>query len=381
MNGRGMLSSSKTAWKIGAATYERRDPAQTAPSAADVRARRISRLVSTALVALCLMMTCLWSQAIPGRAQSWGTEVRPAPGGSATHAPSPAAPLSVQPATPAAPAAPARVPNTTVITKSPNGGGSAGQGRGTALTLQATLIEGGARIEQGLVWRIFDAKVVDGKHRQITTLKDVSPVVKLAPGDYMINAAFGRAHLTRKITVKPIEQQTETFVLNAGGLRVSAVLSTGETVPERSAFYDIFSDERDQFGNRAKVMGGVRAGLIVRLNAGIYHIVSTYGDANATEQADVTVEAGKLTEATVRHTAGRITLKLVTQAGGEALADTRWSVLSQDGQLVKESLGALPTHILQVGNYTAVARQGGASFTQPFSVQPGEVRQVEVVMK
>ena len=249
------------------------------------------------------------------------------------------------------------------------------------MTLQAALTEGGARIEQGLIWRIYDAKQVDGKHRLITTLKDIAPAIRLAPGDYMINAAFGRAHLTRKVTVKAAEQQTETFVLNAGGLRVAAVVSTGDAALERSAFYDIFAEERDQFGNRAKIMIGVRAGLIVRLNAGIYHIVSTYGDANAIERADVTVEAGKLTEATVRHSAARVTLKLVTQAGGEAQADTRWSILAQDGQVVKESLGALPTHILQVGTYTAVAKQDPASFSQVFTVAAGEVRQVEVVMK
>jgi hypothetical protein len=298
-------------------------------------------------------------------AQSWGTEVRPQQGvGSVPPAP-----------------AVNRAPNTTVIMKSPGGTGQTEKGRGTSLTLQAALTDGGGRIEQGLTWRIYDAKLVDGKYRLITTLKDIAPAIRLAPGDYMINAAFGRAHLTRKVTVKAAEQQTETFVLNAGGLRVAAVLSTGEAAPERSAFYDVFADERDQFGNRAKIMSGVRAGLIVRLNAGIYHIVSTYGDANATERADVTVEAGKLTEATVRHSAARITLKLVTQAGGEAQADTRWSVLAQDGQVVKESLGALPTHILQAGTYTVVAKQEAASFSQVFTVTPGEVRQIEVVTK
>ena len=76
--------------------------------------------------------------------------------------------------------------------------------------------------------------------------------------------------------------------------------------------YDIFSGETDQQGNRTKVMSGARPGLIVRLNAGIYHIVSTYGDANATVRADINVEAGKLTEATVSHTGARVTFKLVT---------------------------------------------------------------------
>jgi hypothetical protein len=322
-------------------------------------------------------------------AQSWGAEVRPKSSPTAPSPPSPQ-PQPVAPPPAAPPAAAARAPNTTVITKTPSVGMGAGQsagpgqaekGRGTQLTLQAMLVEGGARIEQGLIWRIYDAKQVEGKHRLITSLKDVAPSIRLAAGTYMINVAFGRANLTRMVTVKSGDPQAEAFVLNAGGLKVSALLANGEPAVERTAFFEIYSDERDQFGNRTKVLSGVRAGLIVRLNAGIYHIVSTYGDANATERSDVTVEAGKLTEATVRHSAARVTMKLVTQAGGEAQADTRWSVLGQDGQLVKESLGALPTHILQAGTYTAVARQGTASFSQPFTVAPGEVRQIEVVIK
>ncbi len=76
---------------------------------------------------------------------------------------------------------------------------------------------------------------------------------------------------------------------------------------------------------------------MIRLNAGAYHIVSTYGDANATVRADVTVEPGKITEATVKHAAAPVTFKLVQAAGGEALADTKWSILTTTGDVVKES--------------------------------------------
>ena len=54
---------------------------------------------------------------------------------------------------------------------------------------------------------------------------------------------------------------------------------------------------------RGEVPPGLLAHELVRLNAGIYRIVSTYGDANATVEADVTVEAGKLSEASVTHSA------------------------------------------------------------------------------
>ncbi len=85
---------------------------------------------------------------------------------------------------------------------------------------------------------------------------------------------------------------------------------------------------------------------MVRLNAGTYHVVSNYGDVNATIRADIQIEAGKLTEATIQHRAAKLTLKLVAGPGGEAIADTAWSILTASGDTVSESVGAFPTIVL-----------------------------------
>ena len=148
-----------------------------------------------------------------------------------------------------------------------------------------------------------------------------------------------------------------------------------------SVSYDIYSGERDQSDNRTKVIGNLKPDVVVRLNAGIYRIVSTYGDANAEVEADVTVEAGKLTEATVTHAAARATFKLVAREGGEALPDTQWTVQTADGEVVKRSVGALPTHILAPGTYSVIAKSGGRAFKRDFTVADGETTQVEVVMR
>jgi len=109
--------------------------------------------------------------------------------------------------------------------------------------------------------------------------------------------------------------------------------------------------------------------------------VSTYGDANAQVEADVTVEAGKLSEATVSHSAARVTFKLVAREGGEALPDTQWTVQTADGEVVKRSVGALPTHIIAPGSYTVIAKSGTRAFKRDFTVADGEATQVEVLMR
>jgi hypothetical protein len=269
--------------------------------------------------------------------------------------------------------------NMTVVPRSApdKGGSSTGD-----ITFVAFLTDDGQRIDQGLVWRVYpdQSGTNDAKPKLIGTWRDASPAVKLPPGNYIVNAAFGRAHLTRKIKVEAGVAAQERFVLNAGGLRVTAMVGS-ETAPDRSVSYDILSGDTDQLGNRTRIMSNARPGVIVRLNAGIYHIISTYGDANAVVKADVTVEAGKLTEATINHQGARVTFKLVTRTGGEAQADTQWSVQNANGESVKESVGALPTHILEPGSYVVNAKHGGRSFQRSFTVRANEAAQIEVVMQ
>ncbi len=249
-------------------------------------------------------------------------------------------------------------------------------------TFKALLTENGKVVNSGLIWRVFDARPgKDGKYRLISTHRDSNPTAALKPGEYLVNAAYGRAHLTKKIKIKAGETLNETFVLNSGGLRLSSVLANGELVPNNSVSYTLYSDERDQFGNRQKVMTNAKPGLIIRLNAGIYRIVSRYGDANAIVEADVTVEPGKLTEATINHSAAKVTFKLVFQPGGEALPDTQWSVLTSQGDVIKESAGALPTHILAAGNYTVLARHKDKNYKKTFAITSGETKQIEVVIQ
>jgi hypothetical protein len=312
-------------------------------------------------------MPTLAQQATPGSGWQTGTDVMMVPDG----------PPAPRPAT----------PNTTVVPRSTPA--SRLPSSQSEVALVAFLTDDGQRIEQGLVWRIFQEPAPDpqradrGRPRLVNTLREASPAVRLAPGKYIVNVAFGRAHLTRKLTLAAGNSTQERFVLNAGGLRLSALIGKGQKAPDTAVTYDVLSGDVDQSGNRAKIVSGAKTGVIVRLNAGIYQIVSTYGDANAIVRADVSVEAGKLTEATVNHHGVKVTFKLVTRAGGEALADTQWSLYTSNGELIRESVGAVPTHILAAGNYVVSARNSvtGRVYQRTFNVQDAESAQVEVVMQ
>ena len=66
------------------------------------------------------------------------------------------------------------------------------------------------------------------------------------------------------------------------------------------------------------------------------------------------------------------------RAGGEALPDTHWTIQTQTGELVKESVGALPSHVLAPGDYQVVAKSGGRLFKKSFSIKDGEMHGLSI---
>ncbi len=252
-------------------------------------------------------------------------------------------------------------------------------GKPVPVSFRALLTEQGPPLKGGVIWRIFTPGTPAGGQELVSTHREAQPTAALTPGEYLVNAAFGLSNLTRKIKVSRGSSLEEVFVLNTGGLKLSAELADKTTIGSNIRF-DILSDEQDQFGRRQVILADVDPNRMVRVNAGGYHVVSTYGDCNATVRADVTVEPGKLTVATVKHAAATVTFKLVMEAGGEALADTRWTIITPTGDVVKEGAGALPTHILAAGDYAVVARHNGLSYTRKFSVSAGNADEVEVAV-
>jgi len=249
------------------------------------------------------------------------------------------------------------------------------------LALSAILAKDNQPLTSGLIWRIYDGRVHDdGSYRLLQTVREPRVTTTLPGGEYLVNAAYGRANVTKRMTVWPDKQLDDVFNLNAGGLRLYATLAKQPLLSEQSLTFDVYSDESDQFGNRRKVIAGAKSGVVMRLNGGAYRVESTYGDSNAVIEAEVTVEPGKLTEATVDHQAGKVTFRLVQKPGGEALADTIWNIFSSDGQLVKKSGGAFPSHVLAAGSYEVRVEHGQKEFAAKFSVDAGDKKQVEVVM-
>ncbi len=130
---------------------------------------------------------------------------------------------------------------------------------------------------------------------------------------------------------------------------------------------------------RTPVAEGLGPNDIVTLNAGTYHVVSRFGAINAVVQTDLRVEAGQLARATLYHRAGQVAFKLVSEPGGEAIADIEWTVRGADGETVFTDLGAFPSTVLAEGEYEVFAKRGDTVFNRAFEVTPSEPREIEVL--
>jgi hypothetical protein len=245
------------------------------------------------------------------------------------------------------------------------------------VTLTARITDAGKDIESGLVWRVFGARA-DASGELPLAAKSQQGVARiaLAPGQYVVHVAYGRAQTTDTLTVAKGEN-TKELVLDAGAMRLNAAVAGDIPVPVNLLHFDIFSSGGE--GDRTLVAQNLGPGDIVTLNAGTYHVVSYFGAVNAIVRADLRVEPGQLTEATLYHRAGQVSFKLVSEAGGEAIADIDWTVKTADGETVFTNTGTFPSTVLSEGDYLVLAKRGETVYSREFQVTPGPPREVEVL--
>jgi hypothetical protein len=301
----------------------------------------------------------------------------PDPGAAVSLAP-PSGPASGPPPIPAAPPSIAALPPVTAPAAAPPA--AAGVPNQAVLSLSARYGKDLPGINGGLVWRIFaDRPDETGTFRMLREDRGPTPNIVLPPGNYVVHVSLGLVSAVRAVNLKP-ETDREAFLLPAGGLRIEGRVGASK-IPQNQISFAIYKGSQFEGGERPPLVPSVAAGDMVLLPEGTYYIVSNYGDANSIVRSDIRVQAGKLTDVTVTHRAAVITLKLVSDKGGEALANTAWSVINPGGDVIKESIGAFPKVVLSEGEYRAIAKNEGKVFERTFSVVNGVDGEIEVIAR
>jgi hypothetical protein len=237
-------------------------------------------------------------------------------------------------------------------------------------------------ITSGLVWRVFaDRPDESGVFKVLREDRGAAPNIPLPPGNYVVHVSHGMVSAVRPVTLKS-DTDRESFILPAGGLRIEGRVGSSK-IPQNQISFNIYKGSQFDGGglDRTALVPNVAANDVVLVPEGTYSITSNYGDANSVVRSDIRVQAGKLTDVAISHRAAVITLKLVSERGGEALANTAWSVITPAGDVIKESIGAFPRVVLAEGEYRVIAKNEGKVFEQALNVVPGVDREVEVVAR
>ncbi len=272
------------------------------------------------------------------------------------------------------------------------------------LSLSAVLNGASAPLTGGLRWRVFDARAdADGAHALIVESNLADPTLTVPPGDYVVHVAFGLASATKRMTLGP-EVRSERLTLAAGALKIDGTVAEAPIDPSKLSLAIYVPEGRNPQGKL--VDAKAKAGDVIGLPEGNYHIVSTYLDTvggrflasttpstgksaapappttlptNSIVNADIRVASGKLVDVTLRHRCATLTLKLVNKPGGEALANTTFTVLTPGGDVIRELIGAFPSLVLAEGEYAVIARHDAKTYQSSFEVKSGMDRDVEVV--
>jgi hypothetical protein len=243
-------------------------------------------------------------------------------------------------------------------------------------------------VRAGVTWRIFrENQDLRTAPKMVVQTSEAAPGLSLPNGIYIVHASLGLAGVTKRVTLNGVPV-SERLILNAGGLRVTGVLGDQPINPTKLSI-SIYVPERNNSEAKLVYANG-QSGETIGLPEGNYHVVSTLldagtmGAANATNSvisADLRVQAGKLTDATLRHRAAVMTLKLVSNPGGEALANSSFTILTPGGDVIREMIGAFPSLTLAEGEYVAIARHNAKTFQTTFKVQSTRDRDVEILAR
>lgn len=231
-----------------------------------------------------------------------------------------------------------------------------------ALLLQARLQSGGGLINRPIQWRVSRLSPLGGQEL-VAVGESAAFALPASPGDYRVEISYGLASLVQNISLPRGEQQTLTFILDMGGLRVLSKLETLALPPGMAMLHRIYAEDGPNLGRL--IAQTAEPGDMLRLPAGRYKVESEIGPGNALAETSVTIKPGVLSTLEIGHKVGvaRFALK------GD---DDAWTVRDIAGRVVAQLGAGVRELILNPGTYRVEKGEGSARRFTAFTIAPGQ---------
>lgn len=232
--------------------------------------------------------------------------------------------------------------------------------------LTARLSEEGGRIERDISWRLRDSTGAIVFDRTISIAE-----IKIPPGEYTVEAIYGSAGFSQRVSVLEANRLYVSFILDVGGIRILPRLKGMglPTAQPQSLVYSLSGHNKGQLIAISNI-----AGEVLRVPAGDYRIESRFAAGNAVAVTDVKVKPGKMSALEINHMAGLARLSYV----GAARDDITWMVTSYQGERLLNIQGPSADVVLKPGSYSATAKVGDKVLTSYFIIAEGQERTIEL---
>jgi hypothetical protein len=247
------------------------------------------------------------------------------------------------------------------------------------LRLRAKLTASMGAITRPIEWTVYE--LIGGDESlwpQVAAVRAAAPEFELPPGDYVVNVQYGHVTATKALSVASGRITDATFVLNAGGLRMLSSLVFVDAPHDVTSTHFVYSGATDENGMRQLIARSEIPGEIIRLNAGVYHLISRLGGANSIVETEVEVSPGVLTAVEINHKAGVLALAVSGEDQGSGEEAVNLQVIDENGNTVTDIDGLSGHAVLAPGAYTVIAQSGGRSQSHEFQIRIGEAVTIDL---
>lgn len=237
---------------------------------------------------------------------------------------------------------------------------------GEGLEFSARLAENGGLIMRPIEWKVRagDGSIVYSRAKPVAAFD-------AEPGDYVVEASYGPAHIAETVTLVEGQRLGITFILNMGGVRVLPRLE-GLGTPATRTLTSIYTQGGRASGRLVAI--SENPGEIVRLSAGHYRIESRFSPGNAVTSTEISVKPGLMSAVEIDHHAGIARLALDAPAS----EDVVWHVVTSSGMALPNISGSRVEIVLAPGTYRISASTTADTWSRTVTIRAGQAETVEI---
>jgi len=250
------------------------------------------------------------------------------------------------------------------------------------LVPQVVLAEGDTGIDEApignadIVWEIHKANADGSQGEYLSTDYGTGYKTNLEPGDYLVSASIGYAHVEMPVTITAGEVAEPFFVLNAGQLTIRPLPSEGADPDSNAAVFTEFTN-----GESTTSYGETK----VWVPAGDTKVTVTMGSGVASEA--VPVKAGELVSRDIVVGVGVAAvnafyvegLKVEDSNLFEEVVEAKKDIQG-NRKSITYAYGPDAIFELAPGDYVLISTVGGAKLETPFTIKAGERTEVSALL-